>query len=186
MTGNRQIDMGKTILERKNWEIFLLFIVVQFLVWPTIMIISFLLGYGEKSVATKLMEFLSSGLLYFSYPVMVGLKLNRLLSNQEKFKVTSNQFITTCIILMTASYISGLTLDIGRPWDFLVPILVLPCFLIILSWPARPLKSIELSRNAGIWEYIPEAFQFIVWPLGVWWIQPRLNELDKERIRIEE
>jgi hypothetical protein len=178
--------MGKTVLKRKNWEIFLVFIAVQFLVLPTIIIVSFLFGPGPESVTVQLIEFFVTGLVYFSYPVMVGLKLNQLVSGQEKFKVTSTQFIMTCIIIMTTGYILGLTLNIGRPWYYLIPMTVLPCFLIILSWPARPLKSIELRRNAGIWEYVPEAFQFIVWPLGVWWIQPRLNGLDEEKVRIEE
>ncbi len=178
--------MGKAILRRKNWEIFLVFITVQFLVLPTIMTVSFLLGPGPESITVQLIEFFATGLLYFSYPVVVGLKLNQIVSQQEKFKVTSTQFITTCVIIMTTAYILRLTLHVGQPWGYLIPLVGVPCFLFISSWPARPLKSIELRRNAGIWEYVPEAFQFIVWPLGVWWIQPRLNDLEEAKIRIEE
>jgi hypothetical protein len=56
----------------------------------------------------------------------------------------------------------------------------------IFSFPARPLKSIELKRNAGIWEYTPEAFQFLFWPLGLWWTQPTINRIVTKELIIEE
>ena len=178
--------MNRSILKRKNWEIFIVFIAVQFLVLPTIVTLSFLFGPGPESITVQLIEFLATGALYFSYPVIVGLRLNNMVAGQEKFKLTSIQFITTCIITMTTSYIVGLSFDIAKPWEYLIPLTIIPCFLVVASWPARPLKSIELRRNAGMWEYIPDAFQFILWPLGVWWIQPRLNEIDKNKIQITE
>lgn len=144
---------------------------------------SFLFGRSPESVIVQLILF-ATGVLYFSYPVIIGLKLNKVVAGQEKFRSTSPRLITTCIVIMTTSFIMGLTLPIESPWDYLIPLTVIPCFLFVLSWPARPLKSIELRRNAGIWEYIPDAFQFIVWPMGVWWIQPRLNDLDEEKILI--
>jgi hypothetical protein len=178
--------MRKTILERKNWEIFLVFIAIQFLVLPTIVIMSWLFGPGPDTVTVQLIEFFASGTLYFSYPIIVGHRLNHILAGHENLKLTSVQVIRACIIVMTISYVVGLSWDIAEPWAYLIPLTAIPCFLVITSWPARPLKSIELRRNAGIWEYIPEAFQFILWPLAVWWIQPRLNDIDKDKIQISE
>jgi hypothetical protein len=42
---------------------------------------------------------------------------------------------------------------------------------------AKTLKTIELGRLAKINEYALEAFLIWMVPLGVWFIQPRLNEL---------
>jgi hypothetical protein len=42
---------------------------------------------------------------------------------------------------------------------------------------AKTLKTIELGRLAKINEYAVEAFLIWMVPLGVWFIQPRLNEL---------
>ena len=50
----------------------------------------------------------------------------------------------------------------------------------------RVVKSIELKRNAGIWEYTPETFQFLCWPLGIWWTQPRLNKIATRDVVINE
>ena len=40
---------------------------------------------------------------------------------------------------------------------------------------SKALKSIELRREAGIWEYVADTFQIFAWPLCIWWVQPRIN-----------
>lgn len=50
------------------------------------------------------------------------------------------------------------------------------CALFLASLPAKALRSIELKRNAGIWQ----TFQFILWPLGIFWLQPRINDVPKQ------
>ena len=47
----------------------------------------------------------------------------------------------------------------------------------IVLFAAKTLKSIELGRLAKIDEYAGEAFLIWMVPLGVWFIQPRLNKL---------
>jgi hypothetical protein len=42
---------------------------------------------------------------------------------------------------------------------------------------AKTLKTIELGRPAKIDEYAGEAFLIWMFPLGVWFVQPRLNKL---------
>lgn len=172
--------MSRLILKRKNWEIFLAFIVAQFVGLPTILILSYLFGPGAQSLVVQLIEFIATITLYFSYPILIGLKLNGILAPQKNFKLTSTKFIMTSVIVMITSYI------IRHPWGYLIPLIIIPCFITVAVWPARPLKSIELGRNAGIWEYIPYAFQFVLWPLGVWWIQPQLNVIDESKVRITE
>jgi hypothetical protein len=47
-------------------------------------------------------------------------------------------------------------------------------WIIIIAAPARLMKSIELGRNAEVSDFIPEALLFFIWPIGVFWLQPRL------------
>lgn len=42
---------------------------------------------------------------------------------------------------------------------------------------ARALKSFELGRPAKITECIGETFLFLIFPIGVWFLQPRINRL---------
>jgi hypothetical protein len=44
-------------------------------------------------------------------------------------------------------------------------------------YAAKTLKTVELGRAVKIDEYAGEAFLIWMIPLGVWFIQPRLNNL---------
>jgi hypothetical protein len=177
--------MDNLILKRKNWQIFIVYYFLQLAVVFPLNILIHLFAPRPENVLFQLIEFFLSMGLYFSYPILVGLRLNTMLTAHRNFKLTSVKSIIICLIVVATLYVFDLTFDVPLPWYYLFPLTLIPCALIGASWPARPLKSIELRRNAGIWEYIPDAFQFVFWPLGVWWLQPRLNEIDETKVRIE-
>jgi hypothetical protein len=77
--------------------------------------------------------------------------------------------------------------DKFEPWLSVVMLAINFSLLFkICSFGARPMKSIELKRTAGFWEYGEESFQFFLWPLGLWWTQPKINRLVNKDIIIEE
>jgi hypothetical protein len=57
-----------------------------------------------------------------------------------------------------------------------VPI-YLGLMIYVVLFAAKTLKTIELGRPAKIDEYAGEAFLIWMVPLGIWFIQPRLNKL---------
>lgn len=176
--------MSRSILERKNWEVFLVFLAVQFLVLLPITLLSLQFGLAIDSIAFQVLQFFAYSFFYFSYPIFVGIKLNNLLATQKNFRLTTTLIVLMYFSIMTASKIIDLSFEIVKPWRYLIDFIAILCFLALMGWPARAFKSIELRRNAGIWEYIPEAFQFFVWPLGVWWLQPRLNKINENKVII--
>lgn len=177
------------IATRKHWEIFLGFILVTLL---TNVILDAVLGYFGYSPFDKLSRatnFLLTFPLYLSYPFLVGQDLNTRLNRQSKFKPTSTSSLIIPLSTLIVIYFIGLFyLDQNSPIWIIVLLMAINLFLMmkIFSFPARPLKSMELKRNAGLWEYTPEAFQFLCWPLGVWWTQPTINRLVTKEIIIEE
>lgn len=63
-------------------------------------------------------------------------------------------------------------------------IVILPLWVILLLskfycfyFAAKVLKSTELQRNVRFFEFYPEFLLFILFPIGIWFIQPRLNHL---------
>ena len=52
------------------------------------------------------------------------------------------------------------------------------CLIAVISFPARELKSIELMRTARFWEFWRELMLFLLWPVSVWWLQPRLTTIE--------
>jgi len=50
------------------------------------------------------------------------------------------------------------------------------------SFSARLLKMAELRRDVAFGEFLSEFFGFLFYPVGVWWLQPRINKIiDNER-----
>lgn len=50
-------------------------------------------------------------------------------------------------------------------------------FLYFMMFPARALKSIEKGKKADISEYIGDFFLIIFLPIGIWFLQPRMNKV---------
>jgi hypothetical protein len=147
------------------------------------------MGYVGLELSDKFYRttvFLLTFPLYLSYPMLIGRDLNIQLSRQGKFKPSSIRSLIVPSIVLIINFLIGLYLERPIMWITLsLTAINLICLLRIVSVPARQLKSIELRRNAGVWEYVPETFQFLYWPLGVWWTQPRINRMTTKEVTIE-
>ena len=49
--------------------------------------------------------------------------------------------------------------------------------LYCMSFPARILKSIEKGKRADFGEYIGDFFLVVFLPIGIWFLQPRINKV---------
>lgn len=128
---------------------------------------------------------LAAQALYITYPVLTWHRLNQVLADEPLFERTKRKHVilATVVSLMTPIIVP---VSIYEPVAIATGVIYLLCWIFLCSLPAKQLKSIELKRNAGVWEYAPDTFNFLLWPLGIFWIQPRLNRLLEKRIIIEE
>ncbi len=55
------------------------------------------------------------------------------------------------------------------------------CIFFILYFNAKALKSVELQRPALLGDYIGEFFLFWFFPIGLWFLQPRINKVLEEQ-----
>lgn len=55
------------------------------------------------------------------------------------------------------------------------------CIFFIFYFNAKALKSVELQRTALLGDYISEFFLFWFFPVGLWFLQPRINKLLEEQ-----
>ena len=64
------------------------------------------------------------------------------------------------------------------------------CIIYVLYFIAKTLKSVELQREAHFSDYIGEFFLMWFFPVGIWFIQPRINKIvqkgNKESSLIDE
>ena len=113
-------------------------------------------------------------------------RLEQLLAGERLFERTSKGKVSAAVIILVASPVMA-GLFPGEPLNYLSVAIFLSAFFFIHSLPAKQLKSIELKRNAGIWEYVPATFNFFMWPsMEVFFLQPRINRLLQNRIAIED
>ena len=173
--------MTKDILTTKHWAIFLLFLVAFALL--NLLGDYFGVSPGDKDKVLKLPVLM----IFLIYPLLVGQRLRSILSAHVLFKAKSNVSLVLDFFLLAIPYfiirfadsknllLNGVFAVIGSVG-----------FVRISAYPARELRSIELRRNAGIWEYTWETLQILYWPMGIWWIQPRINKIINRKITITE
>ena len=46
-----------------------------------------------------------------------------------------------------------------------------------LSFPAKVLNSIERNREVSLSDYIGDFFLIVFLPIGIWFLQPRINRI---------
>jgi hypothetical protein len=169
------------ILTTKAWVIFLFFL---FIVGPTVILMDYIgIVFDYEPVAILGQIVLLS--IYFLYPMLVGFRLRAILSSQPLYTKRKNTSLAIDCCIIAIAYVTTELFQVhGKaPNIFLaiVGIAGLVSFIRLGSFPAHEIKSIELKRNAGIWEYVSETFQMIYWPLGVLWMQPRINRIASKR-----
>ena len=168
------------ILRIRGWQIELFIFALIPIVGIIDLVVIYFWPYPWVSILFSLV-----GLSFMlSYPLLIWYHLDRLLAGQPRFERTSKR----TVIILVIGCMSLLLLPIADYEPLRLPVIViyLSSHVYLTSLPGKQLKSIELKRNAGIWEYVPEAFQFFIWPLAVLWLQPRINETLESRIIIEE
>ena len=175
----------KLILTLRHWQIFLLLLAYEF-------------GLVGLLILTKIelpgiIETLIFGYIPVTvYPLVLGLGFNRYvptsdLKREKNFKAF---IIFGCIwtVIFFAMEVLKLILFSGdNVTDFqLLSVLIATITLFVLfkfiQFPSRTIKSIELKREAGFWEYIADSFTILCWPLGIWWIQPRINKISNKNL----
>lgn len=162
-----------TILKLKHWQLFLIMAFALFVSN---------LSHGGHSFSYDLYA-IAGGTLFFLWPLLTGLALYRMLPagislNFRLFIFNSLVWLSAHVIIIVRSRQGSLTaegLEI-LPWLY-----VTYAFLHYFAFPARLLKSIEKNKEASFAEYIVDFFLIVLLPLGIWFLQPRINKSARDR-----
>ena len=117
--------------------------------------------------------------IYMSYPLIIGISLQNYLPRNIELNINLfqiNSFI--CIVF----YAAVMIIADGKEMTFsglaAVPFFyVFYAFIHFLGFPAKTLKTIELKKKASLGEYIGDFFLIVFLPLGIWFLQPRINKI---------
>ena len=196
--------MIQSLLKAKHWQIFLFIVVLPFIAQLVFMGIMFnILGVNSQApemiyalfipfiVIFVILMFLMLFVIFaWLWSLVIGLKDNipeDLQLNLSRFKlfffIPIVYFIFLglgFVLLVTATYIAGFYSDlIGRISYVLVPFHLLSMFGIAHTMivAAKSLKTAELQRATKFSDFIGEFFLIWLYPIGIWILQPRINQL---------
>ncbi len=134
-------------------------------------------------------------ILFFAWLWSVAIGLNKKLSPEIAAKTL---YFKICTVLIAISYtfifflmfklfdlFSQISSDNALPDDFfslfislfmLIPI-VFGCFIYIYGFVAKAIVASEKNGKVKVSDYIPEFFLIYFFPIGIWFLQPRINKL---------
>lgn len=118
-------------------------------------------------------------LIIVGYKFLIGWELYRMIGSKWIFNF--NLFIINSIIIgigwpliMVLTNYRGLSFNIQNG----IPLLYFAfAFLHTHALPMKMLVSIEENRKVNFGAYFGELLLLTIWPIGVWFIQPRLNKI---------
>lgn len=168
-----------SIVKLKHWQLFI--------VLCTTYIVSIVFELNlfsiARVVALQISVYLSviTLIFFFSWIIVIGIYLNNIPNNPHHFRAPILIFAVLC------SMIGYIKLNIDRLeqeglftqnfFSMLLPLFVFFGIFYTFYNVPKSLKSIELGREAVFSEWIIDAFLLFTFPIGVWFIQPRLNKI---------
>ena len=163
----------KSFLTLKHWQVFLILIVGSVLCNLTI--------EGDQ-LSTMIVEIVGV-VVYSLWPIIVGNELNQLLP--KKIEVNFSFFLIN-IFISLGTMITVLILSSGEGMTFsglyAIPLLyVFFAYLYCLAFPVKLLNSIETGKEASSGQYIGDFFLVLFLPIGIWFLQPRINKIVADR-----
>lgn len=169
------------VIKLKHWQAFL--ILMTCVVLYVIAAKSNVNLWGISSLELKVLSGIVGLVVFFTWILIVGLFLNRVQDNPHHFrKSLLIVAIVGCILGYSDLHLQALpsnTINILSPISFILPFLT--CFGLFYTFKNVPqsLRSIEKGEKAQINDYILDSFLMFSFPIGIWFIQPRLNRIWK-------
>lgn len=157
------------ILRLKHWQVFLTLVAGLFIGNTTI---------EENQMLTTILS-VAGMMIYFLWMLFVGHGLYQLLP--DKIELNYNLFMINSFVWLTA-YTTVMVMSDGAGMKF-TGLAALPgfylfyAFLHFLMFPARVLNSLEKQRKATVGECIADFFLIVFLPIGIWFLQPRINKV---------
>ncbi|MXV14323.1 hypothetical protein [Hufsiella ginkgonis] len=159
----------KFILKLKHWQAFI-FIMIG-------VILSNFTVENNSSVTTVIR--IVGIVLYFLWPFLVGNGLYHYLP--ERIELNYNLFVINSGLWLTI-YLAAMIISDGQGITF-TGVYVLLMFYVIyavlnyLAFPAQLLKSLEVGKKARLSDYIGDFFLVAFLPIGIWFLQSRVNKI---------
>lgn len=199
----------KNLLKAKHWQLFL-FVYGLPLFYQIILMSSIVSGaiVNNKPDPGTILNFSKFSPLFAIIPILlilywlwsVGVGLNNRLSKELRLQTSKFRISLIIIVLYLVTILiyiwvimngwvsynifyrytdNGMNLPIFALF-FLLNVFIAFCFLFSYHFVAKILKTAESHRKADFSSYVGDFFLIWLFPIGIWFIQPRINNLVKD------
>lgn len=195
--------MNSIFLRAKHWQLFVPLVAIPFISFIIfgIAVAVILLGHDVEREDTVWIFyffpilFILCGFIQFAWFWNVLTKLSKLVNNRVKFPVRRIKLfffipiIYLCLVPFFIAFVIKTTAVSGPSVDEMLQLGILGIFVFILHFfsifcilhtiyfVAKTIRSAELKRNAHFSTFVGDFFLIWIFPVGIWFIQPRINAL---------
>ncbi len=166
----------------KNWQLFLLLC--------TTYILGIALWNGDHEILGIKTSYLSVAFsvitlfLFFSWVFLLGISLNSIKGNAHKFNkwvLLIASFLGMFIYIeLNLSRLGNESLQMPTSFSMLAGPLGMFGVLYTFYNVPKSLKTLELGRKVTFTEFILDSLLMFAFPIGIWFIQPRINKIYKK------
>jgi hypothetical protein len=164
----------KHLLFVKHWLVFILLLIGLWFQTLTV---------EDNELQTAILS-VAGVVLYFLWPISMGFQLRKYLP--PNVRINFSLYIVNMVAWLT---IYSLTIMVFGGFDFnfeginIIPLIyLLYAFVHFLMFPAKLIKSIEKGGKAWIYEYFGYFLLILFLPVGIWYLQPRVNNIVRTRM----
>jgi hypothetical protein len=161
------------IFHAKHWQLFL-----------TVIVLSFLQEIASNvSDLLETLVYIVDVTLYIGWLLLLGNRLRKIsVSPQLNYRVFFSVGCTLIAFLAAVKLLGLFKADILKMFDNTAAILSIMAYLLIslivlTSFVGKNLKAIEVGDDIDINDYFGDVVGLIIWPIGIWTFQPRINKL---------
>jgi hypothetical protein len=162
------------VLKAKSWQLFLT-------LSAPILIFAFIPKFNY--IIFQLRD-IAIFLTYFSWLMILGRNLNSLIPKRhtlsESFFIFNIFYIVIYVVSIKILLDPGVTIHLTGYWTLIV-IYFLFAFLYVHYFAAKALTSAEQKRRTSFNDHFKETIALTFCIVGIWFIQPRINELYKKK-----
>lgn len=178
-----------TFLRLKHWQLFLLAFILPIACQPFALAALTKFHNSALGMGLFLLMMLSCLIPLFSWFYALGINLYPKLPEMTNLKLRKFKifwlipvvYIGTSMIFMVGKFVFSMpTLHIPGLIVLIIVLLHLFsmfCIFYCLYFVAKSLKAVELERPVSFSDYAGEFFLIWFFPIGVWFIQPRINSI---------
>ncbi|MEG9329206.1 hypothetical protein V6B16_14780 [Salinimicrobium catena] len=198
--------MKNKFLNAKHWQLFVLMFGIPFLLQIVASILMFLNidSNGNPDLTGMISIFISSPIImllytgvFFGWFWSIGIGLQKYIPAEIKMKIKKFKvfffiplFYILFIFILIGTTFFGISTGsnavggtVGKMLIFIIPMHLFSmfCMFYLLYFVSKTIKTTELERPVTFSDFIGEFFMIWFFPIGIWFIQPRLNKIVSER-----